>query len=636
MPKLDEREIRLQLALEQAGLATWDFDLASGQAIWSESFFRLLGYPVDPSGRATYEMWCGCLHPDDRENVFAALKRAEQERTYFRCEHRALRADSGELVWLESRGRFAYDATGRATNLAGVCLETTARKQAEERLVKRETQLDLAMRIVGLGVFEHDHVRNRLYWSGEMRKMHEVPPGLEPELAFLQQHLHPEDVATLQAAFDAAQDPSGPGTFSAEYRIIRSNGEVRWIVGRAQTLFTGEGAQRRPERTVGAELDVTDRKRIETDLRTADQRKDEFLATLAHELRNPLAPIRTAAHMLALPTLDAQQLQWARQVIHRQVEHMARLLDDLLDVARITRGKLQLKKERVDLGTIVDAAVESARPLITARKHGLTVDLSPNLPMLDADPVRLAQVLSNLLTNAAKYTDPPGRIALSARLVDAKTLRISVKDNGIGLSPAARDHIFQMFSQVADAYSRSEGGLGIGLALVKGLVDLHDGSIEALSEGAGCGSEFAVTLPVDGRAVSSHTAPAFIPRPKPRRILIADDNQDAADSLGMLLHAAGHEVRTAHGGETALLIASTFQPEIALLDIGMPDLNGYEVAKQLRGAGWAKSTLLIALTGWGQEDDKRRAREAGFDHHLTKPIELSQLEALLAEASPAD
>jgi PAS domain S-box-containing protein len=634
MSNPDERDTRLKLAVEQAGLATWDVDLASGQAIWSESFFRLLGYPVDPSGRATYEMWYACLHPDDRGNVIAALKRAEQERTLFRCEHRALRADTGELLWLEPLGRFDYDANGRATNLAGVCLETTARKQAEEHLVKRETQLDLAMRIVGLGVFEHDHIHNRLYWSGEMRKMHDVPPGLEPELAFLQQHLHPEDVATLQAAFDAAQDPSGPGTFSAEYRIVRSNGEVRWIVGRAQTSFTGDGSHRRPERTVGAELDVTDRKRIETDLRTADQRKDEFLATLAHELRNPLAPIRTAAHMLALPALDGQQLLWARQVIHRQVEHMARLLDDLLDVARITRGKLQLKKEPVDLGTIVDAAVESARPLITARKHGLTVDLSPNLPMLDADPVRLAQVLSNLLTNAAKYTDPPGRIALTARLVDVKTLRISVKDNGIGLSPAARAHIFQMFSQVEDAYSRSEGGLGIGLALVKGLIDLHGGSIEALSEGAGCGSEFAITLPVERRAVSSHpAATAFAPRPKPRRILIADDNQDAADSLGMLLHAGGHEVRTAHGGETALSIASTFHPEIALLDIGMPDLNGYEVAKQLRGAGWAKATVLIALTGWGQEDDKRRAKEAGFDHHLTKPIELSQLEALLAEAS---
>jgi CheY-like chemotaxis protein/two-component sensor histidine kinase len=371
------------------------------------------------------------------------------------------------------------------------------------------------------------------------------------------------------------------------------------------------------------------------DLRTADRRKDEFLATLSHELRNPLAPIRTAAQMLTVANLDREQLAWARQVIHRQVEHMARLLDDLLDVARITRGKLELRKERVDLGTVVDAAIESARPLITARKHGLTVDLSPELPSLNADPVRLAQVLSNLLTNAAKYTDPPGRITLTARVVDDDTLCISVKDNGIGLSPTALAHIFQMFSQVEDAYSRSEGGLGIGLALVKGLVTLHGGSIEAFSDGPGAGSEFVVTLPIDrglySDEVDVRSATGASAQPSRRRILVADDNQDAADSLAMLLEAAGHEVATAHGGESALSIASTFQPAVALLDIGMPDLDGYEVAKRLRTAPWGRSMYLIAITGWGQEEDKRRALGAGFDFHLTKPIELHQLEALLDE-----
>jgi PAS domain S-box-containing protein len=635
IPEARDGDARLRLAIEEAGLATLDVDLPSGEALWSDSYFRLLGYPVDPAGRATYEMWSSRLHPEDRAGVLAALKRAEREKTLFRCEHRVVRVSDGEVLWLEPRCRFLYDAAGKATRLVGVCLEITARKQAEERLAKQETQLELAMRIVGLGIFDHDHVNNRLYWSGQMREIHDVPPGVEPELSLLQEHLHPDDRESLQAAFAAAQDPQGPGTFSAEYRILRSNGEVRWIVGRAQTFFTGEGAQRRPERTVGAEIDVTDRKRIEMDLRSADRRKDEFLATLSHELRNPLAPIRTAAQMLTVANLDREQLAWARQVIHRQVEHMARLLDDLLDVARITRGKLELRKERVDLGTIVDAAIESARPLITARKHGLTVDLSPQLPSLNADPVRLAQVLSNLLTNAAKYTDPPGRIALTARVVDEDTLRISVKDNGIGLSQAARAHIFQMFSQVEDAYSRSEGGLGIGLALVKGLVSLHGGTIEALSEGPGTGSEFVVTLPIDhGYAGEEADAPAArgpSAVPSTRRILVADDNQDAADSLAMLLQASGHEVRTAHGGESALSIASSFQPSVALLDIGMPDLDGYEVAKRIRSAPWGKGMHLIAVTGWGQEEDKRRALGAGFDFHLTKPIELHQLETLLDE-----
>jgi CheY-like chemotaxis protein/two-component sensor histidine kinase len=310
---------------------------------------------------------------------------------------------------------------------------------------------------------------------------------------------------------------------------------------------------------------------------------------------------------------------------------MARLLDDLLDVARITRGKLQLKRERVDFGTIVDTAVEAARPLITARKHGLTLELPPELPMLQADPVRLAQVLSNLLTNAAKYTDASGRISLSAR-VEGSTLRVSVRDNGIGLSPYARAQIFKMFSQVHADESRSEGGLGIGLALVKGLVDLHGGSIEATSEGPGKGSEFVVTLPID---VSYAPKSDAVPRSEAgrqsvaRRILIADDNQDAAESLALLLKSDGHDVRTAHGGYAALVLAGSFQPDVALLDIGMPDLDGYEVARNFRQASWGRQVRIVALTGWGQEEDKRRALAAGFDHHLTKPVDLQALERLI-------
>ncbi|HUQ51572.1 MAG TPA: ATP-binding protein, partial [Gammaproteobacteria bacterium] len=368
-------------------------------------------------------------------------------------------------------------------------------------------------------------------------------------------------------------------------------------------------------------------------LRKADQRKDEFLATLSHELRNPLAPIRTAAEMLTLPNLSDEQLAWPRQVIYRQVEHMARLLDDLLDVARITRGKLQLRFQPVDLGTIVDTAVEAARPLITARKHGLTIELPPDLPTFAADPVRLAQVLSNLLTNAAKYTDSPGRIALAAR-VEGGMLRIAVKDNGIGISPGDLPDIFEMSSQVQDGGSRAEGGLGIGLALVKGLVTLHGGDIEVFSEGTGYGSEFVVTLPCEppAAAQAAEVAPAAeaAATTVARKILVADDNQDAANTLAMLLRLSGHDVRTAHGGEAALTLASAFQPDIALLDIGMPDLNGYEVARQLRRTDCGKDLRLIALTGWGQDEDKRRALDAGFDHHLTKPVDPRRLDALLA------
>jgi PAS domain S-box-containing protein len=639
----DVGEVRLQLVLEEAGLATWETDFRRRASIWSANHFRLFGYPVDASGRATLEMWSSRLHPEDRHRVLVEIDSAKRDRTLYRSEYRILRADTGETIWLESRGRFVYDATGRPTRLLGVCLETTARKQAEERLVQRETQLDLATRIVGIGVFDHDHASGKLWWSDQFREIHDTPPYIEPHLLALDAQIYPEDRQRLYDAVEEAHDPTGDGMFACEYRIRRSNGEIRHIVGRAKTLFEGEGAERHAVRTVGAELDVTGRRRVETRLRQseealrkADQRKDEFLATLAHELRNPLAPIRTAAEMLTLPNLSDEQLSWSRQVIYRQVEHMSRLLDDLLDVARITRGKLQLRLQPVDLGTVVDTAVEAARPLIAARKHGLTVDLPPEIPSFDADPVRLAQVLSNLLTNAAKYTDSPGRISLTARIEDG-LLRISVKDNGIGLSPVALADIFTMFSQVQDSHARTEGGLGIGLALVKGLVDLHGGTIEVFSDGPGHGSEFVVTLPCQTLGVQpvEPDASDISSRQRiSRKILVADDNQDAANTLALLLRLAGHDVRTAHCGQAALTLANEFQPEFALLDIGMPDLNGYDVARELRRTECGKDLRLIALTGWGQDEDKRRARDAGFDHHLTKPIDPHRLEELLSRSAP--
>ena len=376
----------------------------------------------------------------------------------------------------------------------------------------------------------------------------------------------------------------------------------------------------------------------EAALREADRRKDLFLATLAHELRNPLAPIRTAAQVLASPRLAAPQLQWAQHVIQRQVGHMALLLDDLLDIARITQGKLELKRERVQLNEVVDAAVEAARPLLDSKHHHLSVAL-PSAPVaLQADPLRLSQILSNLLTNAAKYTDAAGHIELSGA-VENGTLRLSVTDDGIGIAPEALTRIFEMFSQIEVSSSRSEGGLGIGLALVKGLLDLHGGSIEACSEGLGHGSAFHVRLPlsasdsVDASASGADGTAAAVAAG--RRVMIADDNKDAADALGMLLQLAGHDVRVAHGGRAALAIAQTFRPEVALMDIGMPDMDGYEVAKKLRQQPWGGGIRLIALTGWGGEEDQRRALDAGFDQHMTKPVDPAWVESLLLRTADA-
>jgi len=310
---------------------------------------------------------------------------------------------------------------------------------------------------------------------------------------------------------------------------------------------------------------------------------------------------------------------------------MARLLEDLLDVSRITRGKLELRRERLPLADNLVAAVETARPLIEKRGHTVTLELPPAPVEVDADPVRFAQIFSNLLTNAAKYTDAAGHIRVSAR-VERDRAVVSVADNGIGIAPELLPRMFEMFSQATSALERSEGGLGIGLALARGLVLLHQGVIEARSAGVGRGSEFVVTLPLARPTEAPTPPPAGRPEAatKKLRVLVVDDNRDSADSLAMLLEISGHEVRTVHSGRDALAAAAAFAPDVALLDIGMPDLNGYEVARQMRAVAHGDRIVLVAVTGWGQEEDKRQAKAAGFDHHLAKPIDPDRLAALLA------
>ena len=374
-------------------------------------------------------------------------------------------------------------------------------------------------------------------------------------------------------------------------------------------------------------------------LKESDRRKDEFLAILAHELRNPLAPIRNAVHILRAKAPALPELLWATDVIDRQVHQMSRLVDDLLDVSRIAGGKIQLRKERIELATVVNSAIEASRPLIDKRGHELAVMMPAEPIPLHADLTRLSQVLLNLLNNAAKYTDPGGRIGLTVAREGAE-VAIRVTDTGIGIPSEMLPRIFGMFTQVDRSLERAEGGLGIGLTLVQRLVELHRGTVEARSGGPGKGSEFIVRLPIATHfAVGKDQGPArAVAEPAAHatcRILIVDDNRDAADTLGMLLRNLGNEVRTAHDGLEALGAAEDFQPDVVLLDIGMPKMNGYDAARQIRGRR-GKSVILIAVTGWGQEEDRRRSADAGFDHHLTKPVNLGALQKLLDGACRAD
>jgi signal transduction histidine kinase/ActR/RegA family two-component response regulator len=366
-------------------------------------------------------------------------------------------------------------------------------------------------------------------------------------------------------------------------------------------------------------------------LQEADRRKNEFMAMLAHELRNPLAPVRNALHILRLKASPDPELHWAREVIERQTQHMARMVDDLFDVSRIARGKVKLDKEPVDLASVVNRAIEEVRPIVDARKHQFTVAIPPDPIWLEADPQRLTQVLVNLLVNAAKYTNVGGQIFLTVERQSDDVL-LKVRDTGIGIPADLLPRIFEPFTQEEQSVDRVQTGLGIGLALVRSLVDLHGGRVQAFSAGRGQGSEFVVHLPLlkvipatsgEGKTPPSTSAVS------PRRILVVDDNHDAANSLALLLTLMGHNVQTAPDGPSSLELAQTYRPEIILLDIGMPRMDGLEVARRLRQDLGLKDVLLVALTGYGQDQDRRRSHEAGFDIHLIKPVDIDHLHTLL-------
>jgi PAS domain S-box-containing protein len=433
----------------------------------------------------------------------------------------------------------------------------------------------------------------------------------------------PQDVIKGQPTYELeiARDK---GRSEDERWHVRKDGSQFWASGVVTPLWDDNGKLRGYAKVM---RDITDRKRAEMELAEANRRKDEFLAMLGHELRNPLAPIISGVQLLRLEQRVSPSGQQAVAIIDRQARHLARLVDDLLDVSRIREGKILLRKERVDLHTLVNAAVETVRPLLDSRRHELTVSLPVESVWLEADPARLTQVLGNLLTNAAKYTEPGGHVWLTvARDGPAATIR--VKDTGIGILPEMLPRVFELFVQADRSLDRAQGGLGIGLTLVKALVELHAGKIEAQSPGVGKGAEFLVRLPVVPEVLPLKAESAPEPtKGRPLRVLVVDDNKDTVESLAMLLRRYGHAVSTADSGPAGLQAALDENLDAVLLDLGLPGIDGYEVARRLREK--TAKPLLLAMSGYGQAEDRERSQEAGFTYHLVKPVDPARLQDLL-------
>ena len=530
--------------------------------------------------------------------------------------------------------RMTQEVRNHAEQRIALAQEQAAREAAERSAAavqQSEERFRLASEAVTGFIYEMDVASGRVAVSAGLRELLGYDPEDAGDVGWWIHLIHPDDVSENRFPIDDILVRC-PQRYRSEYRVRHRDGQYLHVWDQGLVVSV-EG---RAQRLVGNVVDITERKRAEQALAEASRRKDEFLAMLAHELRNPLAPIRNALHILRLQESGSGETDWARDMIERNVGQLVRLVDDLLDVSRIDRGKIRLEVEPVELAAVVGQAVEIARPLIDSRRHHLSLSVPKSSVRVSGDATRLAQIVANLLNNAAKYTDEGGQIHIAVERVE-DTAMLRVRDTGVGLSREMLDSVFDLFMQVDRSLDRSQGGLGIGLTLVRRLVELHGGSVEAHSDGPGTGSEFIVRLPaltevgVPAPAVSQPQLP--VANGVHRRALVVDDNVDAARSLAMLLKLAGHEVHTVHDGHAALGVVGEFQPDVIFLDIGLPGLDGYEIARRLRAMPEAEDVLLLALTGYGQEDDRRRSFEAGFDQHLVKPIELGTLHAILAAQS---
>jgi PAS domain S-box-containing protein len=647
---------------------------------YNERWYEFTGIDRNELGD---ESWRSVLHPDDAVIVAEGYSESIRTGTPYQQEVRVKEHSTGSYRWFLGRAIPVLDASGkevpgRIVRWYGTLTDIHDTKQAElttsflsdasAALAEIMDDRSTLQKVASLAVpfFADWCAIDMLEPDGSVRRL--AVNHIDPSKVALVQELssrYPADSSSRHGVMEVLRTGRSdwmqtiPDSLIAELardeehlQVIRELGLKSYICtplrsrGRtlgALTFVTAESGRIYNSNDLAAAEDLAHRAVIAIEnanllatLKEADVRKDEFLAMLAHELRNPLAPIRNAVHIFRGKCPPVPELNWATDVIDRQVEQMTRLVDDLLDVSRITRGKIELRKQRIELPRIVNNALEASRPLIEKCGHELIVTIPDQEISLEVDATRLTQVLLNLLNNSAKYMDPGGRIWLTAELESGQAV-IRVKDTGIGIPPEMLSRIFEMFAQVDRSLDRSEGGLGIGLTLVKRLVEMHGGTVEAYSGGHGKGSEFVLRLPTVNAAAKElrpETEGVAAEPARPRRILVVDDNRDAAISLSMLLRIMGNEVHAVHDGLAAVEAALEFRPDMILLDIGLPKLNGYEAARRIRMEQGGRDIVMVAVTGWGQEEDRNRSKDAGFNHHMTKPVEFDALQKLLATISP--
>jgi PAS domain S-box-containing protein len=617
----EEATARLAEIVKSSDDAIISKDLDGIIRSWNRGAQHLFGYSANEIIGKPVTTLIPEDHLDEEPAILARLRRGERIDHYETVRRRK----DGSFVDISLTVSPVRDSNGRIIGAAKIARDITERKRTEEALRDSEERFRMLADNMAQLAWTCDKLGNVTWYNRRWLEYTGLSFEEMRDWGWTKCH-HPDHVSRVVASVTRSRETGE--VWEDTFPLRGKDGKYRWFLSRAIPI---RDAERNIIRWFGTNTDVTEQLAAEELLREADRRKNEFLAMLAHELRNPLAPIRNAVQILRLAGGD-ETIQSVSDTMERQVNQLVRMVDDLLDVNRISKGKIELRTSRIELSSIVHHAVEAVRPNCENRGHDLSVTLPEQPVYLDADLARLAQVIANLLNNACKFSNNGGRISLTAEPQSDQVV-IRVKDNGIGIAPDQLPRIFDMFTQVDTSLERSVSGLGIGLTLVRSLVEMHGGTVEAHSNGLGHGSEFVVHLPL-GAAVPEASRPAPTGDPAAvvsRRILVVDDNRDSAKTMAVLLKLSGHEAHTAFDGLEAVAAAETLRPHVILLDIGLPQLNGYETAITIRDQPWGKEMLLIAVTGWGQDDDRQKAKDAGFDAHLVKPVDHAALTKLLAE-----